>query len=95
MFVRKIKKKTNGKVYVTRYLTGSYKDEKENSGIVCIIAKYTKETTKYLGLSIKYIINTLDKISFLEYTYENKKVEILPNLIGEQKNIKKIKKKNE
>ena len=57
-----------------------------------MIVKYIKDATSDLDLSIKYIINTLDKINYLEYYYNKEKIEILPDLTEDQKKIlKKLK----
>ena len=53
-----------------------------------MIVKYITDTLSELGFSRKYIFESLDKISYLKYTYKGKEINIAPKeLLSHQKNI--------
>ena len=58
-----------------------------------MIIKYITDELSELNYSRKFILESLDKINYLQYTYENKIINIIPtNLLSHQKEI--IKKLN-
>ena len=57
------------------------------ASLAYMIVKYITDATRELGYSKKFIFETLDKINYLQYSYENKKIEIIPKLLAEQSKI--------
>ncbi len=58
------------------------------ASLAYLIIKYITDATNELGYTRKFIFETLDKINYLEYTYENEKIVILPkNLLEAQSKI--------
>lgn len=58
------------------------------ASLAYMIIKYITDATADLGYSKKFIFETLDKINTLQYTYEGKKIEILPkNFLPQQSKI--------
>lgn len=58
------------------------------ASLAYMIIKYITDATAELGYSRKFIFETLDKINYLQYTYEGENIEILPkNFLPEQSKI--------
>lgn len=58
------------------------------ASLAYMIIKYISEATKELNHTTKFIFETLDKINYLQYTYEEKIIEIIPeNLLPSQMKI--------
>ncbi len=57
------------------------------ASLAYMIVKYICEATEELGYSMKFIFETLDKINYLEYAYEDKKIEIIPKFLPAQSKI--------
>jgi transposase len=74
-----------------------YVRTEENTGghvfvasLAYMIIKYISDVTKELSYTTKFTFETLDKINFLQYTYEDKVIEIIPeNLLTAQTQILK------
>ena len=57
------------------------------ASLAYMIIKYISDATTELGYSKKFIFETLDKINYLQYTYEDRKIEIIPELLAAQTKI--------
>ena len=57
------------------------------ASLAYMIIKYICDVTEELGYSKKFIFETLDKINYLEYAYEDKKIEIKPKFLPAQTKI--------
>ena len=73
IFVRK-ENRTRGHVFVAM--------------LAYMIIKYMTDTLSSLNYTRAFIIDSLDKISYLEYTYKGKTMSVVPqNLLPHQKEI--------
>lgn len=57
------------------------------ASLAYMIVKYISDATRELGYSKKFIFETLDKINYLQYDYQDKKIEIIPEFLAEQSKI--------
>lgn len=51
------------------------------ASLAFMIIKYITDATKQLNYTKKFIIETLDKINYIQYTHEDKNIEILPKTL--------------
>lgn len=53
------------------------------ASLAFMIIKHITNQTEELGYTKKFVFETLDKINYLQYTYENEKIEIIPQKLLE------------